>query len=85
MRDEIGTCPNIKVVIDVMDKSPFFIRPYHVKEDKIILDRDEKIMLLRYIKRRFFSIFKSGHVDQKKGTQDKGVITDFRHLNVRID
>ena len=30
--DEIGTCPNIEVEIDVMDKLPFFIRPYHVKE-----------------------------------------------------
>ena len=30
LRDEIGTCPNIEVEIDVMDKSPFFIRPYHV-------------------------------------------------------
>ena len=28
LRDEIGTCPNIEVGIDVMDKSPFFIRPY---------------------------------------------------------
>ena len=32
LRDEIGTCPNIEVEIDVTDKSPFFIRPYHVKE-----------------------------------------------------
>ena len=31
LRDEIGTCPNIEVEIDVMDKSPFSIRPYHVK------------------------------------------------------
>ena len=28
--DKIGTCPNIEVEIDVADKSPFFIRPYHV-------------------------------------------------------
>ena len=32
LRDEIGTCPNIEVEIDITDKSPFFIRPYHVKE-----------------------------------------------------
>ena len=32
LRDEIGTCPNIEVEINVMDKSPFFIRPYHIKE-----------------------------------------------------
>ena len=31
LRDEIGTCPNIEVGIDVTDKSPFFIRPYHVR------------------------------------------------------
>ena len=36
LRDEKGTCPNIEVEIDITDKSPFFIRPYHVKEeDKI--------------------------------------------------
>ena len=41
LRDEIGTCPNIGVEIDVMDKSPFFIRPYHVKEeDKTLIDKE---------------------------------------------
>ena len=33
LRDEIGTCPNIEVEIDVTDKSSFFIRPYHIKEE----------------------------------------------------
>ena len=32
LRHKIGTCPNIEVEIDVMDKSQFFIRPYHVKK-----------------------------------------------------
>ena len=36
LRDKICTWPNIEVEIDVTDKSPFFIRLYHVKEeDKI--------------------------------------------------
>ena len=40
LRDGIGTCLNIEVGIDVTDKFPFFIRPYHVKEgDKNILDK----------------------------------------------
>ena len=40
LRDEIGTCPNIEVEIYVTDKSPFFIRPYHVREeDKILIDK----------------------------------------------
>ena len=34
LRDEIGTCPNIQVKIDVINKSPFFIRPYHVQNYK---------------------------------------------------
>ena len=43
LRDEIGTCPNIIVEIDVMDKSPFFIRPYHVKEEvKALIDKEMK-------------------------------------------
>ena len=40
LRDEIGTCPNIEVKINVMDKSPFFIRPHQVKEeDKYFRDK----------------------------------------------
>ena len=40
LRDEIGTFPKIEVEIDITDKSPFFIWPYHVKgEDKNTWDR----------------------------------------------
>ena len=43
LRDEIGTCPNIEVEIDVTDKSPFFIRLYHVREeDKAFIDKEMK-------------------------------------------
>ena len=34
LRDEIGTCPNIEVEIDVTDKSPIFTRPYHTREEE---------------------------------------------------
>ena len=37
LRDKIGTCSNIEVEIDLTDKSPLFIRPYHVKEEDKIL------------------------------------------------
>ena len=40
LRDEIGICPNIEVEFDVTDKSPFFIRLYHVgEEDKVFIDK----------------------------------------------
>ena len=43
LRDEIGTCTNIEVEIDVTDKSPFFIRPYHIREeDKAFIDKKMK-------------------------------------------
>ena len=33
LRDEMGICPTIEAETDVTDKSPFFIRPYLVKEE----------------------------------------------------
>ena len=37
LRDEIGLCSNIEIDIDVTDRSPFFIRPFHAnEEDKVI-------------------------------------------------
>ena len=49
LRDKIGTCPNIEVEIDVRDRSPFFIRPYHIKEDKKILLCKFPILFLFHI------------------------------------
>ena len=43
LRDEIGTCPHIEVEIDVTDKSPFFIQPYHIREEnKAFIDKEMK-------------------------------------------
>ena len=43
LRNEIGNCLNIEVEIDVTDKLPFFIRPYHAKEeDKMFIDKEMK-------------------------------------------
>ena len=43
LRDKIGLCPNIEIEINVTDKSPFFIRPFHTnEEDKVILDKEMK-------------------------------------------
>ena len=65
LRDEIGLCPNIEIEIDVTDKSPFFIRPFHASEDdKVILDKgNEVIVLFGHSKRRFFSLFQPCNAD----------------------
>ena len=59
LRDKIGTCPKIEEAIDITDKSPFFIKPYHVREgDKAITDKEmiHKIMLYGYFKRGIFRL-----------------------------
>ena len=55
LRDDIGTCPNIEVEIDIMDKSPFFIRLYHVKEDKTLIDEEMRCLCYLGILKEGFS------------------------------
>ena len=86
LRDEICTCPNIEVEIDMMDKSLFFIRPCHVKEeDKNYIDKEMKhLCYLGILKEGFSANSDPGMLTSRKETQDKRVVTDFRHLNIRI-
>ena len=86
LRDEIGTCPHIEVEIDVTDKSPFFIRPYHVREeDKAFIDKEMKRLCYMGILKEGFSAYSSPlMLISRKLRKDKRVVTDFRHLNVRI-
>ena len=84
-RLEIGICPNIEVEIDVMDKSPFFIRPYHMKEeDKALIDKEMKCLCYFGILKGFSAYSSPVMLNSRKLTKDKRVVTDFRHLNVRI-
>ena len=84
--NEIVTCPSIEVEIDVTDKSPFFIRPFHAREeDKAILDKEMKrLCYLGILKEGFLAYSSPVILVSRKMTQDKKVMTDFRHLNMRI-
>ena len=86
LRYEIGTCPNIEIDIDVMNKMPFFIRPYQVREeDKRVLDKEMKrLCYLGILKEGFLAYSSPIILVSRKLTQDKRVVTDFRHLNTRI-
>ena len=51
-RDEIGTCPFIEVHLKLKDKTPFFVRPYPMREEqkKVIqkeMDRLEHLGIIR--------------------------------------
>ena len=72
--------------IEVTDKSPFFIRPYHVREeDKVVMDKEMKRLCYMGILKEGFSAYSSPvMLISRKLTKDKRVVTDFRHLNVRI-
>ena len=86
LRDEIGTCPNIEVNIEVTDNLPFFIQPYHVKEeDRVVLDKEMRRLCYLGILKEGFSAYSSPvMLISQKVTSDKRVITNFRHLNTRI-
>ena len=86
LRDEIGTCPHIKVEIDITDSSPFFIRSFHSREeDKAILDKEMKRLCYLGILKEGFSAYSSPvMLISRKMTQVKRVVTDFRHLKMGI-
>ena len=86
LREELGTCPNIEVEIEVTDRSPFFIRPFHAREeDNAILDKEMKRLCYMGILREGFSAYSSPvMLISRNLMQDKRVVTDFRHLNMRI-
>ena len=69
-----------------MDKSPFSIRQYHVKEEaKALIDKEMKRLCYLGILKEGFSAYSSPvMLISRKHTKDKRVVTDFRHLNMRI-
>ena len=85
LRDEIGTCSNIEAEIEVKDKSPFFDRSYHVKkEDKYLNKEMKRLWYFGILKEGFSTCSLPVTLISRKTTKDKSVVTDFRHLNIRI-
>ena len=86
LRDKIGTCPIIEAEIDVTDKSPFVIRPYHIEEeDKKIFGKEMKKLCYIGILKEGFSAYSSPvMLISRNVTKDKRVVKEFRHVNMRI-
>ena len=72
--------------IEVTDNLPFFIWPYHVKEeDRAVLDKEmRRLCYLRILKEDFSTYSSPVMLICRKLTSDKRVVMDFRHLNMRI-
>ena len=86
LRDEIGECPNLKIDIEVIDKSPFFVRPFRIsEEDKPIMDKQMKrLVSLGILTKNTTSHTSPVMLISRKVTKDKRPIVDFRLLNTRI-
>ena len=86
LRDEIGNCPNIKIDIDVIDESPFFVRPFPISEDdKPIMDwQIQRLVSLGILTRNTTSHTSPVMLITRKITRDKRPVVDFRLLNTRI-
>ena len=86
LRDEIGHCPNIKIDIDVIDESPFFVRPFPISEDdKPIMDwQMQRLVSLGILSRNTTSHTSPVMLITRKVTRDKRPVVDFRLLNTRI-
>ena len=73
LRDEIGKCPNLRVSIDVVDDSPFFVRPFPIAEnDKPIMDRQmNRLVELGILSRNTTSHTSPVMLITRKVTRDK--------------
>ena len=86
LRDEIGTCPHMEVELELTDKTPFFIRPFPIKEaEKDIVDREMRKGCLLGILKKGMSSYSSPIMllPRKQGGIPR-IVTDFRHLNSRL-
>ena len=86
LRGEIGQCPNIKIDIDVIDDSPFFVRPFPIhEEDKPIMDSYmAKLVSLGILTKNNTTHTSPVMLVSRKGTKNKRPVVDFRLLNTRI-
>ena len=47
LRDEIGTCPFIEVHLKLKDETPFFVRPYPMREEQKEMDVLEHLGIIQ--------------------------------------
>ena len=86
LRDEIGKCPDNKIDIDVIDDSPFFVRPFPIhEEDKYVMDKYmAKLVSLGILSKNNTTHTSPVMLVARKGTKNKRPVVDFRLLNTRI-
>ena len=86
LRDEIGLCPNMEIELELNDETPFFIRPFPIKEtEKDVVGKEmKKGCMLRILKKGMSSYSSPIMLIPRKLTGIPRIVTDFRHLNSRL-
>ena len=86
LRDEIGLCPNMEIELEINDETPFFIRPFPIKEtEKDVVDKEKKKGCMLGILKKGMSSYSSPiMLIPRKLTGIPRIVTDFRHFNSRL-
>ena len=80
LRDERCTCPNIEADLQVIDKSPFSITAFHVKEEDtpIIIEEKQRLVHLDILKQDMSPYVSPIMHSVRKILNLKRIITGFR-------
>ena len=83
LRDEIGTCPFIEVHLKLKDKTPFFIRPYPMREEqkRVIQKEMDRLEHLGIIRKGLTGYSSLVVLVKWKNQNLYRVCSDFRILN----
>ena len=83
LHDEIGTCPFFEVRLQLRDETPFFVRPYPIREEqKAIIQREMDCLEKLGIIEKGLTGYSSPVLLVKRKQQNLyRVVTDFRVLN----
>ena len=86
LRMRLVNVPTSKLDIDVVDDSPFFVRPFPIhEEDKPLMDRYmSKLVSLGILSKNNTTHTSPVMLVARKGTKNKRPVVDFRLLNTRI-
>ena len=86
LRDEIGTCPFIEVHLKLKDETPFFVRPYPMREEqkKVIQKEMDRLKHLGITRKGLTSYSSPVVLVKRKNLCSKKVCSNFCILNEKL-
>ena len=86
LRDEIDTCPFIEVHLKLKDETPFFVRPYPMREEqkKVIQKEMDRLEHLGIIRKGLTGYNSPVVLVKRKNQSLYRVCSDFRILNEKL-